>query len=351
MNKHVRKKYIDHYQKELLKQAPEYKPGSFWQKALFDIAEEYVLSGVKNFRSIKKNLEFFVPTYGIPGNGFSDENVKILLEASRSFSKRQKMIIEDAISGYQLAFNDYRLFKALHGKSDNLQIIDFSESNIGKPKERFEFDGKAFSRSSLNYLLGLSLLKKLDPKFIPKTILEIGGGFGTLGEILSHSNVRDFKYISLDLPPMFLIAKEYLEKSFYKRNDFFNDFNNQTGSLLISNLPKYNFLPNWRIADLIGEIDLFVNFISFQEMEPYIVKNYIKKIQGLCPEYVLLRNIREGKQLSRDGKIGVQTQIKSDDYLSYFSKYSLVEKSVTVFGYKTFDNFHSEVMVLKRKYE
>ena len=57
--------------------------------------------------------------------------------------------------------------------------------------------------------------------------------------------------------------------------------------------------------------------------------------------------MREGKQLSTDGKVGVQKQIKSDDYLKYFSEYSLVEKSVTVFGYKTFDNFHSE-MILRR---
>ena len=42
----------------------------------------------------------------------------------------------------------------------------------------------------------------------------------------------------------------------------------------IKNLPKYSFLPNWEIENLVGDIDLFVNFISFQEMEPQIVKNY-----------------------------------------------------------------------------
>ena len=131
----------------------------------------------------KKNLEFFVPTYGVPGNGFTDESLKVLIKATKSLTKRQSMIIKLAITGYQSAFSDYRIFKALHGKSDKLQLTNFSESDIGKPKERFEFDGKSFSRSSLNYLLGLSFLKKLDPKFIPKTTLEIGGGFGTLGEI------------------------------------------------------------------------------------------------------------------------------------------------------------------------
>ena len=47
--------------------------------------------------------------------------------------------------------------------------------------------------------------------FRPKTVLEIGGGFGTLAEILEQSNLLKFKYINLDLPPMFLISEAYME--------------------------------------------------------------------------------------------------------------------------------------------
>ena len=65
-----------------------------------------------------------------------------------------------------------------------------------------------------------------------------------------------------------------------------------------------NFLlPNWKIEDLRGSIDLFVNFISFQEMEPHIVSNYILHVQRLSPKWVLLRNLREGKQLASGKKL------------------------------------------------
>ncbi|NIB31764.1 putative sugar O-methyltransferase [Pseudonocardia sp. MCCB 268] len=45
------------------------------------------------------------------------------------------------------------------------------------------FDGRLFSRSSFNYLRGLVLLKRAVPDLDVSTVLEIGGGFGTLGEI------------------------------------------------------------------------------------------------------------------------------------------------------------------------
>ena len=145
----------------------------------------------------------------------------------------------------------------------------------------------------MNYLLGLSFLKRNINDLIPKTVLEIY--FGTLGEILGKSNLIDFKYINLDLPPLFLMSEEYLKKCFGKRR-FLQPAENLHGEIKIEEMPKFTFLPNWRVEDLTGEIDLFVNFISFQEMEPHIVHNYAKKVIELSPKFILLRNLREGSR-------------------------------------------------------
>ena len=106
------------------------------------------------------------------------------------------------------------------------------------------------------------------------------------------------------------------------------------------------FLPNWRIEDLRGSIDLFVNFISFQEMEPHIVKNYISHVQGYHPSGFCY--VREGKQLATDTIVGVQKQIKSEDYLG-FSNYEFVKSSVLEYGFETVDGYSSELLVLKIK--
>jgi len=45
---------------------------------------------------------------------------------------------------------------------------------------------------------------------VPKTVLEVGGGFGTLGEILATTGIDDLRYIDIDIPPMSFIAQSYL---------------------------------------------------------------------------------------------------------------------------------------------
>jgi hypothetical protein len=96
-------------------------------------------------------------------------------------------------------------------------------------------------------------------------------------------------------------------------------------------------------------VDLFVNFISFQEMEPHIVKNYLGHVTRLGARWILLRNMREGKQLRKNDWVGVDTPILGDDYLAMLPAYELLERNVIPFGYQTVDGFHSELLLLKRK--
>ena len=64
---------------------------------------------------------------------------------------------------------------------------------------------------------------------------------------------------------------------------------------------------------------------------------------------MLLRNIREGKQLKREGHAGVTTPIKTDDYLGMLPNYRLIARNVHPFGFETVDGFHSELMLFKRQ--
>ena len=182
-------------------------------------------------------------------------------------------------------------------------LLNFSESKIGQPIEHFKFNEKWFSRSSLNYLLGLSFLLSINPKFKPKRILEIGGGFGTLAEILGKSNLTDYQYLGLDLPPLFLIARDYVTRCLSLKKKEAITINISDGKIKFTDLKQFSFLPNWKIEDIQGDIDFFINFISFQEMEPDIVKNYIFHIQRLKPEWILLRNMRKENKLQNTIKL------------------------------------------------
>ena len=61
-------------------------------------------------------------------------------------------------------------------------------------------------------------MKKNIRKFSPKVFLEIGGGFGTLGEILYSSNIKNLRYINVDIPPLSLVSEYYLTKNFGTKN-------------------------------------------------------------------------------------------------------------------------------------
>ncbi|MFT5520440.1 MAG: putative sugar O-methyltransferase [Enterobacterales bacterium] len=339
--------------KAMEKENDLYKPSSFWAQASSEMCEEFCREGVENFRSLPMPLDFFVPTYGNPGGGFSDEQsdgLKQWLIENIPTATKPQLGLEQFLSGYNQALGDYRVLKASDIPTQLPNLHNFSESKVGTPKEHFEFEGKFYSRSALNYLLGLAFLKKHLKGDVPKTVLEIGAGFGTLGEVLSQSGVEGVKYIDIDIPPTSFVAQYYLSKvlgadnvaTFFKTKD--------EPIIYIEKLPMASVLCSWQIEKLVGKVDLFVNYISFQEMEPNIVENYCKHISRLKTKWVLLRNIREGKQLlTETNPYGVTTPILSDDYLKMLPDYELVDSSVIPYGYQTVDKYNSELQLFRRK--
>jgi putative sugar O-methyltransferase len=214
--------------------------------------------------------------------------------------------------------------------------------------EQFEFEGRRFSRSSLNYLLGLALLKKHLGEQALGTVLEIGGGFGTLGEILASSGVDGQRYIDIDIPPTSFVAQAYLTQVLGAPNVASYAQTRDLPAIDIQKLPQASVLCSWQIEKLRGTVDLFVNFISFQEMEPAVVANYLEQVSRLKARWILLRNMREGKQIrTGPGSVGVETPIRSDDYLAMLPGYELAERNVLPFGYRTVDGFHSELLLLR----
>ena len=346
------KKYLENAFTVMSQADSLYQSTSFWESACRNISENIIKNGLSNFRKDKTNLSFFVPTYGSPGNSFSEASIQ---DALSLFSKEKNiknfLSLEKYLSGELLALADYRVFKSANSSMDSLNLLEFSESSFGNPTEHFKIEGRDFSRSSLNYLLGLTYLKSIMPDFVPKTVLEIGGGFGTLGEILHQIPNQDIKYIDIDLPPMFLIASEYIRNACRLRNDDFMlaDVDDSSEVVDIDGLPAFSFFPSWRIGNLRGKIDLFVNFISFQEMEPDVVENYLKVVANLEAKVILLRNMKEGKQKATKDNVGVISPVINDDYGRFLPGYELVDINVVPFGYATVDGFNSELLIFKKK--
>lgn len=326
-----------------------YRPTAFWAEASNLLIEDFKQYGLENFRQQGSPLRFFVPTYGLPGNGIGEvlTNKVTALFSEENVNAKQNSAMQQFLTGELSALSDYRTLLASMNENQTIQLSQFSESKVGNPKEHFEFDGKFFSRSALNYLLGLSFLQKHTDFSDINTVLEVGGGFGTLGEIILKTSKA--KYIDVDIPPTCFASEYYLTEVF--GSDKVSNYaeTRQAENINIDDLKDASVLCSWQIEKLAGKVDLFVNFISFQEMEPEVVDNYLKNVKRLDANWVLLRNMREGKQKKTAHSVGVEEPILKDKYISMMEGYDLVESNVYPYGYKTVDGYHSELMLFKKQ--
>lgn len=328
-----------------------YQPTSFWKAASDQIVKEFEEHGMDKFRSLKTPLSYFVPTFGHPGNGYSKEQIKAVSDtlSGENVIQKQKDAVTQFFNGRQSALADYRVLLAGDEPTNVPHLHSFSESTVGNPIEQFTFDDRNFSRSSLNYLLGLCFLKNHLNGEIPKTVLEIGGGFGTLGEVLASSGIEDLKYIDIDIPPTSYAAQYYLSEILGEGNVATYNKTKDQDTIDISSLPFASVLSSWQIEKLRGKVDLFVNFISFQEMEPPVVKNYLDHVRRLETKWILLRNLREGKPVKTSQNVGVEEPILADDYVKMLPDYSLVASNVFPYGFQTVDEFNSELYLFRLK--
>jgi len=338
---------------DMRQQSPLYQPSLFWDAASDRIVQELCEGGIENFRRLPKPLGFFAPTYGPPGSSLTDGEVSDLEAAYAERcpeKKKQQMTLRHLLGGEAFALADYRVLLAADDESRLPHLHTFSECDFGAPVEHFEFDGRRFSRSALNYLLGLAFLKRYLGDDVPRTVMEIGGGFGTLGEILAKSGIDGLRYVDLDIPPTSFVAQSYLTAALGGERVSTYAGTRELEEIEIASLKTVSTLGAWQIEKLRGKVDLFVNFISFQEMEAPIVQNYLKHVDRLQAKFVLLRNLREGKAVKSERvQHGVEKPILGGDYDGFLSAYDLLATNVRPFGYRTIDGFHSELRLYKRR--
>jgi len=337
-------------------QSELYKATNFWKEASKIIIDDIEKYGMKDFRRLSSSLSMFAPIYSYP-DYVKDKTLfdATKLELSKATTDlRLNLKLELLFLGQLQAFADYRVLAS--SNKDYAPFTDrVSESKIGNPLEHYSFDGRNFSRSFLNYLLGINFLKQHIHKPDIKTVMEIGGGFGTLGEILLSDEKSECFYINADIPPVSFVSSYYLKELFGSSNIANYSHLREYDTLDIQDLKqKYKAIniASWQVPKLQGDIDLFVNFISFQEMEADVVQNYCNYIAKLNPKYILLRNIEEGKKKKDENTIyGVQEPILGKHYDDFFPEYKLIATDGSIFGFQTEDGFHSQLrLYIKNSY-
>jgi putative sugar O-methyltransferase len=326
---------------------PEFRPTNFWSSGLPTILKDIEAQGVENFRIHPSAAFFYVPLYASRtwqrGRGWLEPLVTLLPPR-----KRARMLMR--LTRSDRARADYRIYRATEVPG-GLDLDCVSESDAGGG-ERFTFDTKSYSRSMLNYLRALNLYKTVAEGGVPNGCLEIGGGYGTLGEILLKAAPGSL-YVNVDIPPVAAVSTWYLEQVFGTDAVLGYAQSREMHSINLDALrQRYRaiVLCPWQLPRVAGTVDLFANFMSFQEMEPQIVANYVALVQPLIRRHVLMRNTAVGKKIAqRPGDVGVIQPVLSGFVQQLFTEFETRACDAFVYGEENeTGSYRSEVCVMER---
>ncbi|GGB22301.1 hypothetical protein GCM10011492_10110 [Flexivirga endophytica] len=303
-----------------LRVAPErYRPTNFWGPGVDALLGDLERRGLETFKSWPSAAVWFNPYYG---DGWTDATMAATYETVvrkiRPTAKKHYFV--QALNGSQQARRDYDV--ACVGWDQQRWPFDLAsggESTIGKPWQRYGAERGTdfrFGRAYANYLLCLSALSRhVDTP--PRSFLELGGGFGVLGEIVT-SRDPGARYVDLDIPPLLSVATYYLESLLgAERVTSYDQAASAPGPI---HVPQSGVLPNYRIEDLDAEFEVFVNSFSFQEMEPDVVDHYIDQVCAKGIRYAVSLNSRAGKpRAANPGDWGALEPVTSANIIEMFA--------------------------------
>lgn len=328
-----------------------YQPTRFWASCVPHIVEDIKKQGIENFRSHASGLAYYVPSYA---------SIEYLQKKEAYEAEFNRLAKADAnlgrlwradVNGQNQALLDYRIVVAADdGKAPELMHLE--QSTVGNPAEAFKIDGKIFGAAFLRYMKCLAFLKKTVAAHRIRRVLEIGGGYGVMGEILGKQS-RPYFYMNVDIPPVAYVATYYLKQVLGEDAVFDYAQAREMDRIDPAELQKQGYkaavLCPWQLEKVTGSFEMFFNSASFQEMEPEVVENYARDVSRLVTHFLVLKNSRHGKQLASENKIGVEKPTKHEDYLRFFADFKMIACDAATFGIQSDTGFASDVMIFSRK--
>jgi putative sugar O-methyltransferase len=206
--------------------------------------------------------------------------------------------------------------------TDSKPIGEIEVSVFGSPEDVFRINSKNYTISFLNRYIRYCFAQKHIKFNGEETIVELGSGSGYQIEVLKKL-YPGLTILCFDLPVQIFLCQKYLTEALDPCEIIGTESTCEWKNLSELKKGGIHFFGNWQFPLLRDfKFDLFWNAASFGEMEPDIVQNYLRFINGNV-NWVYLFQARHGKETV--GKGVVKTPITLDDYRMYLKGYSLCE--------------------------
>lgn len=230
-------------------------------------------------------------------------------------------------------------FYSLVKKKFQLAKLDLGKcptSFFGNPEDVAEIDSGLWSLTHLNYCSMVADAAAFIEFHDDMCVCELGSGMGRNIEVLAglypHATLLLF-----DIPPQLYVANQYLSAVFGERVIPYQQAvslkPNNSGTFKDFVRGKIIILPSWAMPAWSNfEIDLFWNCASFQEMEPYVVRNYLGIVKVMSPLYIYISALPKGNYWGtwKPGQGGTKEPVLAEYYFeSLKDSYMLKMEYVT----------------------
>ncbi|MBL7838216.1 MAG: putative sugar O-methyltransferase [Bacteroidetes bacterium] len=330
-----------------MENAPDlYKPTNYWSYKANFLQPALKEEGLKDFR--RKRISVYASIGGV--DVYPDYLINV--EKSRLLNNR----VSRAIPGWNhilkglngivnsvvnsipawktyLLKKPYRFAKKVEASTGAVSVDQFEASMAGNPEYHFEVNGKHYTNNIFDYYLRYAFCCRFINFKDIKVIVELGSGSCKLTEVVKklHPHIT---FLNFDISPQLYVGERYLDTVFpgdvisYEKNRELTKLPElQPGKIYTFGSWQFPLLENFKF-------DLFFNLTSFQEMEPHVVANYIRFINGNA-QYVYLHEKMDGKEVARkQGEFGVIEPTKLSHYEKGFDQYQLlcIEDSRNEYG-------------------
>jgi len=225
-----------------------------------------------------------------------------------------------------LKFTAYSLAR-LYGQSTGARPIEHLDCSLaGNPEDIIEMDGRAYTMRALYYYLRYAYCRQFIDFENVSLIVELGSGSGKQVEVIRKLHPQ-ISFLLFDIPPQLYVCEQFLRHIFPDSVRSY-ELNRQCRSLSRPPGGSIGIFGSWQFPLISGlTVDLFWNAVSFQEMEPEVVENYLGYVSASA-NAVYLQQRMGGKELaSEPGRIGVLKQTTLADYRRGLKSFDLVDLS------------------------
>ena len=308
-----------------------YKPTNYWAYYENQFLPELRRYGLKDFRRHRASV--------VNSFGATDLKIKPRIEFQPTIPGRNKLtrylnVLFDKLSFVALAVNEINLddvtlylYSRVKEKFEALgmDLDKCPTSRFGNPEDMQEVKGGIWSREHLQYCSMFADAAKHISFDNHSTICELGPGMGRSIEVMAHL-FPGATLLAFDIAPQLYVSNQYLQMVFGPRVISYKD------AISVKPEPerikgKIVMLPTWKMPEWSTmKVDVFWNSASFQEMEPDVVRNYLRLVNQMRPESIYINAIPEGNYWGewKEGRGGTKAPVQEKYYFeSLESAYSL----------------------------